>query len=296
MKKIIGWIIFLCLTVLILVWILKPEEDNKNAKSSNAVKSEKKDTDIQQKVMAFTIDGCSSKGAKQWHLKGRSAEIQEDEIHLNYLEAVTYSEKGVVNITSDKGIYRKTKGEVELLGAVKVVSEEGTTLETERALWIQGTKEVTTDEFVFIKREGMTAAGTGGRANAENNTAALYKNVTVTMEPDSRVDCDGALEVEYNNNRAVFYENVRVKDKEGVLFADKLTVDFDPETQEVVQGTAEGNVKIKRGKSYTLSEKAVYTESTKSAELLGRPRIIIDPEELQELEKRENKKSFVESI
>ncbi|MBU0683810.1 MAG: LPS export ABC transporter periplasmic protein LptC [Candidatus Omnitrophota bacterium] len=296
MKKIIVWIIFLCLTVVVFVLLLKPQKDNVGTKLSDTAKTDQTDMDIQQKVMAFTIDGRSSKGAKQWQLKGQSAEIQEDEIHLNQLEAVAYSEKGTVNITSNKGIYRKTKGEVELLGEVKVRSEEGTTLETERAIWVQGSKEVTTEDFVFIKRQGMTAAGVGGRANADDNTAALYKSVTVTMEPATRVDCDGALEVEYNNNRAVFHKNVRVRDKEGILFADKLTIDFDSETQEVVQGTAEGNVKIKRGKSYTLSQKAVYTESTKSAELLGRPRIIIDPEELAELEKRENKKSFIEGI
>jgi lipopolysaccharide export system protein LptA len=86
------------------------------------------------------------------------------------------------------------------------------------------------------------------------------------------------------SNIAVFHDNVIVEDKEGKLLADKLTVNFDPDTKRISEVIAEGNVKVKKGNSYTLSEKAIYTESTKSAKLLGHPRIIIDPEEVQHLD------------
>jgi len=130
----------------------------------------------------------------------------------------------------------------------------------------------------------MVARGKGGMANSDERTAFLKEDVTVTIEPDTRVDCAGSLEVRYNDNIAIFMDDVKVKDKDGNLFADKLTVEFDPDTKKLAKVIAEGNVKVKRGKSYTISEKAVYTESTKSARLEGRPRIIIDPTELSKLE------------
>lgn len=296
-RGIIRWLIFAVIIavitgVVLKRWNEKPEELSKTASFNKPVAGE----EIEQTVRAFSIDGRSSEGANRWNLTGESAEIKEDEIHLYNLIANVYGEKATGKITSDKGIYRKSDGEVELLGNVIVVSDDGTTLETDRAVWSQLKKEVETDSFVRITREGMTAVGTGGIANSDKKIAILKKDVTVTMEPATVVDCDGILEVDYDNNTAVFFDNVRIKDKEGLLFADKLTIFFDPETQEVVRGEAEGNVKIKKGKSYTISEKAIFTESTKHAELLGRPRIIIDPEELAELEKQEDSEFNTENF
>jgi len=130
----------------------------------------------------------------------------------------------------------------------------------------------------------MKAVGTGGMANSDEKRARLNKDVTVTMEPNTTVNCDGALEVYYNDNMATFYDNVRVKDKDGNLFSDRLTVEFDPESKQLDRVVAEGNVKVKKGKSYTVSEMAIYTDSTKSAQLLGKPRIIIDPDEIADLD------------
>jgi lipopolysaccharide assembly outer membrane protein LptD (OstA) len=76
-----------------------------------------------------------------------------------------------------------------------------------------------------------------------------------------------------------------VEDKDGRLYADMLTVNFDPDTRKLTEVVAEGNVKVKKGNSYTISEKAVYTESTKSAKLLGRPRVVIDPAEVDKLDR-----------
>jgi len=240
---------------------------------------------LEQKMLSFTIDGRSPKGARQWHLEGNSAEIVGQDIHLNDLVAVAYGEDTIVNLTSDKGVYRKKKGEVELVGNVEVTSDGGFTLKTEKAMWSQETKEISTDVLVNITGKGMEAVGTGGMANSDEKKARLDRDVSVSLEPDTQVDCTGPLEVDYNANIAVFRDDVEVEDKDGKLFADKLTVEFDPESRKLARVTAEGNVKVKRGKSYTISEKAVYTESTKSAQLLGKPRIIIDPEELSDFDK-----------
>jgi LPS export ABC transporter protein LptC len=240
---------------------------------------------IEQNVTSFSIDGRSPKGVSQWHLTGDSARIIGDDIHLNDLKAIAYGEDATIDLTSDSGIYRKEKGEVELIGNVNVSSGEDFTLLTESANWRQDTKEIYTDALVEISREGMTATGTGGMANSEESWARLNSDVTVTIEPDTTVRSTGPLEVRYDENIAVFRDNVMVEDADGRLFSDMLTVEFDPEGGKISMVTAEGNVRVRKGNSYTLSDKAVYTDSTKSAKLLGRPRIIIDPGELGELDR-----------
>ena len=286
MRKKIIWVIFIAVVAITALSHRMANKDKcvsiKTVETGQSVK----DGRLEQKVLSFTIDGRSPKGAKQWHLEGNSAEIREEDIYLNDLKAVVYGDNVTANLTSDSGIYRREKGEVELIGNVKVFADDGFVLTTERAKWSQMTREIFTDSVVHIKREGMSAVGKGGMANSDEKTAMLREDVIVIMEPDTKVNCDGSMEINYNDNVAVFHENVRVEDKDGELFADKLTVDLDPETQKLTRVTAEGNVKVKRGKTYTISEKAIYTDSTKSARLLGRPRVVIDPMELAELEKR----------
>ena len=281
MKKKIIWIVIIVLGAA-GIWFYRGR--NAEEKGAPATSGEVKNAGLEQKIFSFTIDGRSPTGANQWHLEGESAEIIGDDIHLDVLKAVVYGDDVKINLKSDSGVYSKKKGEVDLIGNVRVVADSGFELDTERATWSQSTKEISTDAIVDIRGDGMVARGKGGMANSDERTAFLREDVTVTIEPDTHVDCAGSLEVRYNDNIAIFLDDVRVRDKDGNLFADKLTVEFDPETKKLAKVTAEGNVKVKRGKSYTISEKAVYTESTKSATLLGRPRIIIDPTEISKLE------------
>ncbi|MFH1798532.1 MAG: LPS export ABC transporter periplasmic protein LptC [Candidatus Omnitrophota bacterium] len=284
MTKKIVWLIT-CVALVAGLWLWKPWQAksagvDESLSSSNAERSE----EFEQEVLSFVIDGRSANGVNEWHLEGESAEIVDEIIYLNHLKAVVYGEDNSANLFSDYGVYHKQTGEVELVGNVKVISKDGAVLLTDKAVWSQITKEVSTDEIVRITHEKMVAVGRGGMANSEEKKAMLTKDVKVTIEPDTTVTCDGPLAVDYEKSKAVFYDNVRVEDADGVLFSDKLTVEFDKDAGKVVRVIAEGNVRIKKGKSYTLSEKAVYTDSTKHARLLGNPRVIIDPMELSKFE------------
>ena len=285
------FIVSLCLA-LITALLLKNSAQKFHSKSDIDKTFEKAidGVDLEQKVLTFSIDGRSPKGVQQWHLEGNSAEIIGEDIHLNDLSAVAYSDDATINLTSQKGIYHKEQGFVELLGKVEVISDDGLSFKTDQAKWSQHSKEISTDVLIQIEKDGMKATGIGGMANSDEKKARLNKDVTVSIEPNTTVNCDGSLDVNSIDNTAVFHDNVMVVDKDGKLFADKLTVNFDPDTKKISEVIAEGNVKVKKGKSYTVSEKAIYTESTKSAKLLGRPRIIIDPEEIQQLESFNTKK------
>lgn len=281
-KKFIGIALVAVLTTGAGIWWFNRPEVN-ILKDASAAKKDRKD-EVEQKVLTFTIDGRSSKGVKQWHLEGISAEIKGDDIYLNKLKAAAYGDV-TVNLTSNKGVYRKEKGIVELIGNVVVKGDDGTVLRTQSATWSQITKEISTEDGVRIERQGMSARGKGASANSDERKAKLKKDVIVVMEPHTTVTCDGPLMVSYDENKAIFYNNVEVVDKDGKMYSDKLTVSFDPGTKKLAEVVAEGHVKVKRGKSYTLSEKAIYKDSTKSAQLLGRPQVIIDPVELDDLNK-----------
>ncbi len=284
-KKIIILGSILVIAVFVLFLGGRTHEDRKREASLQQDENGEISADLEQRVLSFTMDGRSPKGVKQWHLEGSSAEIVEDDIYLKDLSAIAYGENVTIYLTSKNGIYNRGKGEVELMGNVVVVSDDGFSLTTEKAKWSQNTKDIFTDSVINIEREALIAKGEGGKANSEMGTATLYKNVTVKMEPDTIIYCDGPLEIDYNKKVASFYNNVQVKDKEGKLFSDRLIVEFDPETEKFKQVTAEGNVKTKKGNSWTLSEEAVYTGSTKSIKLLGRPKIVIDPQELSDFDK-----------
>ncbi len=237
---------------------------------------------VKQKVLTFSIDGRTSKGIKNWHLEGKAAEIFGDEIHLEDLKATVFGENFTADLFSDRGIYNKSTSEVELDGNVKVISDDDVELRTEKAKWSHLTKEITTAEYVQIDRKDMYAEGIGARANSEQKTATLLRDVKVRMEPSTDIECSGALEASFNENTAIFNENVHVKDKDGDLFADLLTVTIDPETHKIAMVVAEGNVKLVRGRSSTVCGKATYTDGTRSVKFVGKPRVIIAPEEMED--------------
>lgn len=238
-----------------------------------------------QKALSFIVDGRSPKGARQWHLEGSSAEIINDEIHLEDMKAVAYGDDSEVNLSSDSGIYRKDEGEVELIGDVHVKSSDGAILTTEKAKWSQLTKDISTDTDVRVEGDGMVAKGDGAIANSDKKTASLIKDVEVRIEPFTVVKCDGPMEIEYDANKAVFYNNVSVEDKDGKLYSDMLTVFVDKDTKKLSTVVAEGNVKVEKGHSYMTSDKAIYMGSTRSAKLIGNPKVVIAPEEFGDLQK-----------
>jgi lipopolysaccharide assembly outer membrane protein LptD (OstA) len=137
----------------------------------------------------------------------------------------------------------------------------------------------------------MKAKGTGIIAQPVLNMVELKKDVTVELsikEDDipTVITCDGSLEVAYQNNLAIFEENVIVKDMRGEILADKMDVHLASQRQEgkQIEGMlgmgidkviAEGNVEIHREGNISFSEKAVYDTGTGRLSLTGKPKLVI---------------------
>lgn len=282
MKKIFSYGLILFLFISAVLLVLK-NKDNGGRAYNPPMNGSQGGAEVKQKVLTFSIDGKTSNGLKQWHLEGKAAEMIGSEIYLEDLDAIAYGDDYTVKLKSEKGVYNRSKAEVELTGSVRVTSDDGTTLTTDEARWSQETREITTDSLVEIRRENMYAKGKGALANSLERKAILLKDVTVRLEPRTEIFSDGYLEVKFNENTAEFFNNVRVSDKDGKLFSDMLTVYFDPDTRKIARVVAKGNVKLLKGESYTLCDEAVYTDGTSSVKFIGKPRVVIDPNEIAEL-------------
>ena len=89
----------------------------------------------------------------------------------------------------------------------------------------------------------------------------------------TQITCDGALEVDYENNIATFNDNVIVKDPQVMLKADKMQVFFNAESKSVARIIAEGEVRFKKGDRQAKSDHAEYLADEGKIVLSGNPMV-----------------------
>ena len=198
---------------------------------------------MQQKVMAFNLEGLSDSGQKKWDVSGKSAEsVSKTQMKLNDIVAKTYGNDSEATITAKDGMYDKTKNNVTLENDVRAT---------------------------IVSTKGFAGGMAGGATDSKNDSSKEGKKTKTT------ITCDGEVEFNYENNQAYFSKNVKVTGDDGNIDADKITVNLDPATRRVKEIVAEGNVKIRQGENITYSDKAVYVESERKILLTGRPKLVI---------------------
>ena len=202
--------------------------------------------DVQQKVMAFNLEGLSDSGQKKWDVSGKSAEsVSQTQMKLNDIVAKAYGNDSEATITAKDGMYDKTKNNVVLENDVKAT---------------------------IISTKGFAGDMVGMPVDPNNEAP---KDSASGKKTKTTIVCDGEVEFNYENNQAYFSKNVKVVSDDGNIDADKITVNLDPSTRRVKEIVAEGNVKIKQGENITYSDKAVYVESERKILLTGKPRLVI---------------------
>lgn len=247
-----------------------------------------------QQVLEFELSGSDNKGKKTWDVEGKSADIFVNTVKLNDIVARVYGEEDNVRLTADGGVYDKQEGKVHLQDNVVMTTDSGAKLLTDSLDWDQVTRKVTTPDDVDIRRQNLKVVGRGAEAEPDLKKVKLAENVQVDIQdadfsfaaeaPDKAVSqdkqpititCDGALNVDYEKQIAIFSDNVKVVHSQGEMYADKMTVSFDAKGKTIDRVDCEGDVKIVNGENTTYSEKAVYTAKDKKVVLTGRPRLVI---------------------
>lgn len=262
---------------------------------------------LEQKILSFDLANYAEDGRKKWLLRGDSADIFAEIVNLRNISMETYDEPKMT-VTALKGDYDTKNKKISLYEDVVVLTSDGATLTTEFLKWHGNTDTITTDKPVRITRSDVIADGRGAQAFPQMKRIMLKKNVKVRlaknvikdhdengqdvfkeeageMSPKAVITCNGPLIINYEENIAVFKNDVLVDDKKGKIYSDKMEAFLDPASKNIVRVIASGNVKVVQGEDTSYSEKAVYTTEDQRIVLLGRPRIVIRSEE--EIEKVE---------
>jgi LPS export ABC transporter protein LptC len=250
--------------------------------------AEEKKEAAQQEVKDFSFVQYREGGTEKWKLSGRSAEVLDNRVDIEYLSALSFGEGTMLKLKANKGIFNKGDNMVHLSDNVVAASTDGTKLTTDHMVWDADTKNVSTDGSVSIKRPDMEITGIGATCDIDGKTAELKQDISARLVSDepgilgsangknyTTITCDGPLELNYNQNRAFFHGNVKVEDSKGNIMADRIDVYFNPETRRVKCVVARGNVRIINGENVTYSEKAIYLVDQGRVILPNRPKLVI---------------------
>ncbi|MFA5362287.1 MAG: LPS export ABC transporter periplasmic protein LptC [Candidatus Omnitrophota bacterium] len=262
-----------------------------------------KNQEAQQQIRDFSISGFGEKGKKDWDLAGKSADITNDElIKLNSIEGNFYTVNDEIKLTADKGDFDKLKDTVHLEDNVIVTTASGTRMTTDSLNWDRKSQLLDTRDIVNIERSNMTATSVGATGRPNLNRVNLEKDVVVKIDSPAVekkkedgpqeivITCDGPLEVDYQNNMAVFKNNVIVDMKDSTIKSDTMDVYFSRNKEakprspgpgsemmgnQIDRIVARGNVSIVRGENVSYSDEAVYSSLTRKITLSGKPRLVL---------------------
>ncbi|PIQ88908.1 MAG: LPS export ABC transporter periplasmic protein LptC [Candidatus Omnitrophica bacterium CG11_big_fil_rev_8_21_14_0_20_42_13] len=252
------------------------------------------EADSDQQILQFELSGFGDKGKRAWDVEGKSADIFSETVKLNDIVANVYGEEDNVNLTADSGVYNKAQGSVHLQDNVVVTTESGAKLVTDSLDWQQQTQQVSTKDNVDIVKQNIKVVGKGIEAEPNLKKVKLNEEVKVDIENSDfsfsseeedkaqgedkepiTITCDGPLNVDYENQIAVFNNNVKVTHSQGSMQADKMIIHFDMKGKSIERVESHGNVKILNGENITYSQEAIYTAKDKKVVLTGRPRLVI---------------------
>lgn len=232
-----------------------------------------------QKIDNFNVEGFTEKGEKEWEIEAKTADVTEGLVKMEEVKATFWDEQGRVDLESDKGEYDKEGKKVYLNNNVLVRTSEGTKLVTDKLIWDVQKQEATTDEEVVVEKEGLVASGKGAVAVTEEKKVELKESVKVKADSGTVITCKGPLELDYEKNISKFFEEVRVEDERGEIFADRMEVLFNPKQREIEKVFAYGNVKIIHEGNVAYADEAVYDAGEKKVLLKGNPRLVIVPKD-----------------
>lgn len=257
--------------------------------------------EAEQTIADFSLSGFGEEGKKTWELSGKSADIFSDVVLLKDISGKLYGEEDIM-LTAQEGSFDKQQALVHLENDVVITTSGGAQLTTDSLDWDRKNQVISTKDSVNIKKEEMTTTAQGAVGHPDLNKISLEKDVTVEISSETKqhndsatpdktiITCDGPLEIDYQNNTAVFNNNVKVERNDIVIFSDIMDVYFAMSNKEKTTVSSEspsvmganldkiiskGNVKIIRGENISYSEEAIYTASDKKIILTGRPKLVI---------------------
>ena len=250
------------------------------------------DSGVQQQLQGFNLNGYNNTGQKTWEVNGDKADISEDKIKVNNVDANFFG-KEAANLKSDTGTINKTTGQVHLQDNVVITAQRGTQMTTDTLDWDRNKDLVTTQDPVKITDEQGVVTGKGLTAHPNLKKASINKDVKAVINTVSdtsadnpsdqvvTITCDGSMQMDQMNFHATFNENVVAFEKSTgrQLYADKMDVWFDDKNKKIKKVICKGHVKAVQGNSASYADEMVYTGDNELLVMSGRPKIVFDTAE-----------------
>ncbi len=232
----------------------------------------------EQKILSFDMTGYTKDGKRKWDIRGQSADIISDIVILNDLRANSYNDDRTVNLKAERGKYDKKKNTVKLENDVVITTSDGVNLTADWFQWESETDLITTESYVEVEKDNLFASGYGAEASTRDKEVHLARDIVVKQD-DVTIICEGPLTIDYEGNKASFYERVKVTEPRGELLADRLDIFFNKESRQIESVVAERNVELRHGDNFAKGQKIIYTLASGEVILTGNPEIIIYSEE-----------------
>ena len=242
----------------------------------------------QQEIQDFYLSNYRDDGLKDWEVKGKEATVSDKYVEIEDMEGKYFQKNDTIDISSDRAMLDKENMDAHLESNVRINSTQGIRMKTESLDWKQSKNLLSTDQWVEVIREdSMRLEAKGLEADTKLQKANFKEDVIVDIIGDdtaqnvTKINCDGPLEIDYEQGVAVFKKNVVVDNVQGKMIADTATVYFDIQNKSIIKIIAEGDVKIIRDDNVTFAERATFLEAENKVILEGRPRLVIFPEQKQ---------------
>ena len=111
-------------------------------------------------ISTFTLEGHDETGRRTWQVRGQSADILSETVHLSPVAATSYGQVQV-DLKADKGDYERKSQNIYLKSHVVVTSSDGMKLTTKSLRWFSEQETGTTPDWVTVTRAGMKVTGRG---------------------------------------------------------------------------------------------------------------------------------------
>jgi LPS export ABC transporter protein LptC len=241
----------------------------------------------------FTLTGYNQDGATRWTLNGRGATLDGNVVTIIRPDAVGYEPGRTAFLTASVANMQQNTRHIRMEHDVTIHTSDGIWLTAPVLHWIPDRDEIATDQPVRIETDHMLLRGRGATGLTQLKRAKVLEDIELVLNPSEEqpasgaegpqqvfITCDGPLTFDYEHHVATFETNVHVTDPSGELYSDTLIAYLD-EAHTIRYADALGHVRItQRGGQHTaMSERAVYEPAISKITLVGRPSLLLYPDD-----------------
>jgi LPS export ABC transporter protein LptC len=242
-------------------------------------------------MSGFTLTGYEVDGSKRWELEGTGASAVGEIVTIQRPNAKGYDLARTAYLTASAAQVNQKNRHVRLEHEVTIHTSDGLWFTSPILHWIPDQNQMATDQPVRIETDHMLLYGRGFRGLTQLKHATVLEDIELVLNPSDHemqvgegrrhvtITCDGPLSFDYENHIATFEQNVHVKDPNGDLYSDKLIAYLNEATHTIRYAEAIGRVRIHQHQNTARSEKAVYEPAIGKITLVGRPSLVVYPEE-----------------